>query len=241
MGRNMSTNPNTLLKADLLDRLNYKCRHYKNGMEHPRCYDRDREGGERIGFFDIETAGALEADWGFLLCYSIKALNGPMITECIKPQEVRNPLMDRKVKKGEYVKDKRLVKQLAEDLMKFDTIVVYYGKDSGMRQRHDIPFSRTRAVKWGLEFPTWRALKIVDMYDIVRGKLKMKQRRMDCACELLGFKNKAKPFVYDVWTDVLWGSQPALDYVVKHNQEDVIALEKLYKRLFSYRPTSSKI
>lgn len=232
-------NLNNMLKEEILDRYNFRCEHRHNGLPtgHPKCYDKTRENPERIGFLDIESGGSLDADWGFCFCWSIKALDGPMISCSITPKEIRAPLM-----KG-GTKDKRVLEQFCMDVWKFDTLVVYYGKDTGGRyQRHDIPFLRTRAAKWGVEgFPQWRQVKVVDLYDIVRGKFKLSHRSMRDACRLFGIPSKASPFNVDVWQDALAGHQPALDYILKHNIEDVISTEALWKKVICFKETRTKI
>lgn len=228
---------NNMLKAEMLDRHNFRCKHRHNGFDHPACYDYARKDGERIGFLDIESGGSLDADWGFLLTYCIKQLDGPIIEGSITPAEVRKPLMNN------GTKDKRLLQKFCKDVWNFDTLVVYYGKDTGGRyQRHDIPFLRTRAAKWGVKgFPMWKQMKIIDLFDIVKAKFKLSKRSMANACRLFGIKSKASPFNMEVWQDALAGHQAALDYIMKHNREDVISTEKLFKKLMSYRGTRGKI
>jgi hypothetical protein len=160
-------NVNDMLKEELLDRLNFRCVHRHNGMPggHPQCYALERKKGERIGFLDIESGGSLDADWGFVLTYCIKKLDGPILSGRIAPADVRKPLM-----RG-GTKDKRVMEKFCKDVWNFDTLVVYYGKDRGGRyQRHDIPFLRTRAARWGVKgFPEWKQIKVVDLYDIISG------------------------------------------------------------------------
>ena len=232
----MSLNMNTMLKADILDRYNFRCQHRHDGFKHPRCYEKARMKGERIGFLDIESGGSLDADWGFVFTYGIKRLDGDILYGCIKPAEVRAPLMDG------GTKDKVLLEKFCKDVKEFDTLVVYYGKDTGFRgQRHDIPFLRTRCAKWGLDFPEWKQVKIIDLYDIVKKYFKLSRRSMENACRLFGIKSKASPFNQEVWQDALTGYQPALDYILEHNLQDVVATEKLFKKVIRYRETRSVI
>jgi uncharacterized protein YprB with RNaseH-like and TPR domain len=227
-----------MLKEEILDRYNFRCVHRHNGLPggHPLCYDKERKKEERIGFLDIESGGSLDAEWGFVICYRIKPLGGDIIGATIRPSEVRASLM------AGGTKDKRILEQFCKDVWKFDTLVVYYGKDSGYRQRHDIPFLRTRCAKWGVEgFPQWRQIKVVDLYDIVRGKFKLAKRRMKDACALFGIESKASPFVTDIWQDALTGWPDAIKYIEKHNIEDVISTEALYKKIIGYKETRTKV
>lgn len=233
----MSNEINLMLKKEMLDRFNFRCVHRHNGFTHPKCYADARGGGERIGFLDIESGGSLDADWGFVLTYCIKKMGGGIIKRSITPEEVRAPLM------AGGTKDKRLMEQFCEDIKEFDTIVVYYGKDTGGRyQRHDIPFLRTRCEKWGVKgFPTWKQLKVIDLFDIVKKYFKLSKRSMQNACRLLGIESKGLPFNMEVWQDALAGHQPALDYILKHNVQDVVSTEKLYNAVIKYRGTRTNI
>lgn len=230
-------NVNSMLKAEILDRFNFRCPHRHDGFKHPACFDRARVKGERIGFLDIESGGSLDADWGFVLTYCIKELDGKILSGSITPAEVRAPLM-----KG-GTKDKRLMEKFCKDVWNFDTLVTYYGRDGkGKYQRHDIPFLRTRCEKWKVKgFPAWKQMKVIDLFDIVSGKFKLSRRSMANACRLLGIKAKGLPFNMEVWQDALAGNKPALDYIMKHNLQDVRSTEELYKRIICYKGTRTKI
>jgi uncharacterized protein YprB with RNaseH-like and TPR domain len=230
-------NVNLMLKAEMLDRHNYRCQHRHNGFDHPACFDKARAVGERIGFLDIESGGSLDADWGLLLTYCIKALNGTIYWGAITPAEVRAPLM------GGGTKDKRLLEKFCKDVWNFDTLVVYYGRDvGGQYQRHDIPFLRTRCARWGIEgFPEWKQIKVIDLFDIVKKYFKLSKRTMANACRLFKIPAKGLPFNVEVWQDALAGHQPAMDYILKHNRQDVISTEKLFKAVIKYRGSRGRI
>ena len=140
-------------------------------------------------------------------------------------------------------KDKELMEQFCKDVWNFDTLVVYYGKDTGGRyQRHDIPFLRTRCAKWGVKgFPEWKQIQIIDLFDLVKKYFKLSKRSMQNACRLFGIKSKGLPFNMEVWQDCLAGHQKALDYVKKHNIQDLESTENLYKAVIKYRGTRTKI
>ena len=233
-------NVNLMLKKELLDRLNFRCVHRHNGMAsgHPTCYFKAKEKGERIGFLDIESGGSLDADWGFVLSYGIlDDASGKVYGSAITPEEVRAPLM----KKG--TKDKRLLEQFCKDVWNFDTLVVYYGKDTGGRyQRHDIPFLRTRCAKWGVKgFPEWKQIQVIDLFDIVKKYFKLSKRTMANACRLFGIKAKGLPFNMEVWQDALSGHQAAMDYIWKHNVQDLESTRDLFHAVMKYKSTRQKI
>jgi len=196
-----------LTKAEIIKRANFKCKHSHNGLEHPQCFV-SNDG--KIGFFDIETTN-LKANFGIVICYSLKSEFGEVITNAITPEEILNETYD-----------KRLLKELCVDLRKFSRIATYYGK------RFDVPFVRTRCLKFGLDFPPYMALWHTDVYDIIRRKCKFHSNRLQVACDFFGIESKGHPINFEVWMKCLAGKQEAIDYVIDHNKEDVVCLEELW-------------
>jgi uncharacterized protein YprB with RNaseH-like and TPR domain len=168
---------------------------------------------ERVGFLDIESSG-LTASFGFMMCYCIKRENGSVIKRCITPEELRSKTVD-----------KRLVKQLLEDLKQFDRIVTYYGS------RFDIPFIRTRAIKWNLEFPHYESLYHTDCYYIIRHRMKLHSNRLQTACDFFDIPSKGHKFNPEVWQRCQWGDPKALKFAIVHNVEDVVSTELLYHKV----------
>lgn len=215
-----------LSKDELLEMAKDRCKHGHSFLAHPKCYLQAPGKQEKIGFFDIETSN-LHANFGVLLSYSIKELDGPVLKRVIKPEELRS-------KKQDY----NVTKECIRDILKFDAVVVYYGKD----RRHDLPYLRTRALVHNLEFPGYKELAIVDVYDYVKGKLSLHRNRLQNACETLKIPAKKHPLNGDMWVFALTGDQKALNYILKHNVEDVVSLEALYKKLIKFvRKTNSSI
>ncbi len=204
----------------------FRCIHGHDGASHKNCYKMAKGIKDKLGFFDIETSDLL-ADWGFLLSYCIKHEDGRIIKRCITPKEVLN----------NKLRDHRLIREFAQDVRLFDTLVVYYGKDTGGRyQRHDIPFIRTRFEFWKHKgFPKQKEISIIDMYDVVKSKFKLKRNSMQHACNFLGIINKTTPHDFGVWQKARDGNRAALKMVLSHNVEDVITTEELYKRIYHYK------
>ena len=208
---------------------NNSCKkHGHRYIEHYGCYLHEFPHKEKIAFFDIESGGSLSADFGYCFCYCIKELNGKVFKNCITPKEVHDP----------KVRDKRLVRDLCNHLKQYDLVVVYYGNG---KYRHDLPFVRTRAVKWGLEFPPEKILKVMDVYDTIKLKFKLARNRMNDACRLFNIPLKNDAVNPEIWQSALTGQQKALDYIVNHCIEDVKKLEKLYKLVVPYRNTRSNL
>lgn len=188
-------------------------------LEHYGCFVREKPADspltERIGFMDIESSN-LKASFGIVLSYCIKEAGGNLISNVITPAELRDGIFD-----------KRLLEEFNRDLKPFHRIVVYWGKD----RRHDLPFLRTRALKWGIPFPLYKEIFVVDLYDWARNKLSLHSYRLETVCRELGIPAKEHPLTGEIWIKALAGDKEALNYILIHNQEDVICLEPLYKRL----------
>ena len=212
-----------LTKAELIWLFENKCEaHSMDYASHYDCYLKEDPQNapfyERVGFLDIEATG-LKANWDFMLCYCIKELDGKILGRHLTKDEV----IDRK-------RDKYLVKELIRDMNKFHRLVVYYGRD----YRYDVPFVRTRAEKWGYDFPAYRDQWVTDVYDMAKAKLCLHSTRLQHVCDLLGIPSKGHKLDPEKWQDAQVGHQPSLRWIFKHCQEDVISLEGAWKRLNKY-------
>jgi uncharacterized protein YprB with RNaseH-like and TPR domain len=170
----------------------------------------------RIGYFDIEATN-LKADFGVMLSYALKKRGEDEIFSNVIQQEDIDSLK----------LDAPLVEQCLEDLKKFDMIVTYYGTG------YDIPFVRTRALKWNIPFPEYGALIHHDLYYVAKSKLKLSRSSLENVGKLIGvgdLKNHLEP---DIWTQALI-SEKARDYILDHNERDVILLEKAHDKLLPY-------
>ena len=220
-----TVNFNRLRKDEILWLFNHYCRHKHRYTEHPTCFLEECRDGLpkfKMAFVDIETSN-LDADFGYIFCYSLKEDGGEIIHRCATPKEIKS-----------YRFDEGVMKQFLKDIRGFDRLVGYYSKD----RRFDIPYLRTRALKWGLEFPGWRDLLFTDVFDLVKPKLKLHRNRLETACDLLGIPSKEHRLNPEVWQRALAGSIRALEYIQQHCDEDVISLEAVYKRLVNYGSNS---
>ena len=214
-----SVNFNRLRKDEILWLYNHTCQHKHRYTEHPGCFleeFKDKLAAiEKIGFIDVEATN-LQADFGYLLCYSLKQLDGALRHKAVTPKDIRT-----------YQFDRAVIRQFLEDIEGFDRLIGFYSKD----YRFDIPYLRTRALRWGLEFPGWRDYLFTDIYDLVKPKLRLHRNRLEVVCDLLGIPSKQHRLNPEVWQKAQAGSKQALDYIQQHCDEDVLSLEAVYKRL----------
>lgn len=210
-------NPYNLNRGDLRIFLTKRCQHGHVYHEHPACYIKEKEKAITRGFFDIET-GNLKANFGILLSYAIKVEN-------------EDKIYFGTVTKDDYdnkTLDKRLVQQCIDDLSKFDEILTYYGT------RFDIPFVRSRALYWGLEFPKYGFINHKDIYYMVKNRLCFSSNHLETACRFLGINEKTH-IDNAAWVlAACTADKKSLNEMLDHNKKDVIITEKLYHRLQDY-------
>jgi len=80
----------------------------------------------------------------------------------------------------------------------------------------------------------YKELVVTDMYDIVKSKLRLHANRLENVCDFLGIPAKEHRLDAEMWLRAKLGDKKALDYVWKHNVEDVISLKAVYEKLERY-------
>ena len=167
-----------------------------------------------MGYFDIETTN-LKANYGFMLSYCIKpADGGPIIGRIITKKELMSDTLD-----------KGLVEECIADMKKFSRVMTHYGTN------FDIKFVRTRALKWGIQFPKIGELYHTDVYYMAKRLLCLHSMRQGAIAETLqgdDIKTRINP---GIWQSAMQGRKHALDYIWDHNKKDVAQLEGNYLRL----------
>lgn len=216
-----------LRKDEIIWLFHHKCRHGHTYLEHSNCIEVEKPNMcpafEKVGFLDIEASN-LKANFGIVISYCIKEENGKILERIVTPQELRS---------GQF--DKKVIEQLSSDIRTFDRIVTYYGGDF----RFDLPFIRTRAVFWGIDFPIYKELKVLDLYPIIKKKFKLHNNRLQTACDFFGIPSKGHRLNPDIWLRAMTGDKKALDFILLHNREDVKSTEDLYHKVIKYSNISN--
>ena len=203
-------------KKDIIKAAKWRCQHGEPGISHWNCYLRENPTGEKLGFLDIETSN-LHATFGIMLAFSIKERGTDKIySRVITAGELRTCL------------DKQVVAQCVKDMQLFDKVVTFYGT------KFDIPFIRTRALALGLEFPEFGQLYHKDMYYVARNKLRLHSNRLDAVCHALFGETTKTRIEPGYWIKALMGDKVALQYILEHNRQDVIELERVYDALINF-------
>ena len=202
------------LKKDTLVWLgSNRCEHRHTGLEHPQCFSL---GKERLGFFDIESAGGgFNAQFGTMLSYSIKDGDSDTV---YKDSLKRSDFTKHDNGPRDGHEDKRLVANCVRDMKRFDRLVTWYGVG------FDMKFTRTRAVICDVPFPTYSELKHTDLYFLVRNRFKLTSNRLENACRaLLGSTDKTHIEPH-IWRMAGRGDVESINYVLEHNEYDVLDL-----------------
>jgi uncharacterized protein YprB with RNaseH-like and TPR domain len=170
----------------------------------------------RIGTLDIETDG-LKTDFSTLLSWAIKEKDGEVVHSEITKKELFS---------GDC--DKRLVKDAIAELSKYKIIIGYY--DTGF----DLPFLRTKALHYDLDFPHYGTLYNFDLYYTVKSKLCLSRKSLDAATDYLNIPGKTR-IDREIWRRAKYGDPEALKEVSSHNISDVEITEALFEKLYNFR------
>jgi len=154
--------------------------------------------------------------------YVIKDSDGNIISGKLRKSDFNN----------HYI-DKRLVKELVEHLKNYTTVVGYYSTN------FDMPWIRSHAMKYNIPFPEYGTMRHIDLYYVVKYKMKLSRNRLENATKFLGIKGKSH-INPDYWIHAAAGDERSINKILEHNKWDVIILEKLHKRLMPYMSNTKK-
>lgn len=223
-------NPLRWSEAEKNRRKAWKCDHSHTGIKHPKCYNEAHGIVERIGCLDIE-AGSLTANTDIMLAWGIKTVG--------KDEIFYDHVTEESLREG--VKDRHIVETLIDTMWKYDRLVVHYGK----RGWYDTPFTRTRAMKLGLEFPPLGMIWVSDTCTMSRQVLRLTSNRQGVIGETILGKSDKTRVDFNHWINIKYGTpeekKVAIDYIVEHNIIDVEQLEKVYLKFkpFCREPRTS--
>ena len=210
-----------LTKDQLIWLSEHQCRHAHTFLDHYSCFLSESPSTapfhERVGYLDIESTG-LKGNWDYMLCWCLKIEGGKILGRHLERKEI----VDK------FIFDRDLTKELINEVRNFDRIITYYGS------RFDIPFIKTRAEKWGLDFPAYRDLWQTDCYDLAKHNLLLHSTRLMHVCDLMGIPSKEHKLIPDIWMKAKAGHVPSLEWIFTHCKEDVISLEEATNRLKKY-------
>ena len=132
---------------------------------------------------------------------------------------------------GYYLESRRtgeerdLLVRLAKRLDEYPTIVTWNGRT------FDLPFLVTRMLKHGLDPRPILNKDHVDLYELVKFRLRLTFTYLDHVCEFFGIEKKRNPMGMDVpglYVRALEGDKKALGRIREHCLDDLRATRQLY-------------
>lgn len=175
--------------------------------------------GKKVGHLDIESS-QLNASFGMILSWAIKVDGkNKIIGDRLSAKDFTQP--------DKLDTDRRVVKSLVATMKEFDVIVHFFGDN------FDVPFIRSRCLKYGLNFPEYGSINTIDVWRWVKRNMKLHSSRLEAVAEHLGVNSKTK-LRPQTWIRATMGDQVALAEVYEHNRQDVITLEKVFHILKPY-------
>jgi len=163
----------------------------------------------KILLFDLETSN-LNANFGYMISAAWKWLGEKKIY-AVSVADAAN--------KGKMNNDKYVAIEMSKAILEADVIVGHYSK------KFDIPFLQTRLLFHGLKMlPN---VPHVDTWGIARKHLKFNSNRLASLADFLGLPEKT-PVKGRIWNEAMGGDPKAIKYIVDHNRQDVVVLERVY-------------
>jgi DNA polymerase elongation subunit (family B) len=185
-------------------------------------------------YFDIETSPNIVYSWNIgydlNLGYENIIKERAIICICYKWED------DPKVyhlswdsKKNDY----KMVHQFYDIITTADEIV---GHNS---DKYDIKWFKTRCLYHGiLNIPEFKS---IDTLKVSRSQFRFNSNRLDYIGQYLGLGKKLETGGFDLWKSVEDGDKEALEKMIAYCKQDVLLLEKIYKRLEGYSKPKTHI
>ena len=182
-------------------------------------------------FLDIETSPSLGYVWGkweqnvlefekewHIMSFSVKDIGKKASTYALPDYKVS------------YKKDKEDDKELMKVLWKYlDTAEIVCAHNG---KKFDMKKINSRFVYHGLPLPS--PYKVVDTLQEARKHFGFTSNKLDDLGRYLKIGRKLSHTGFKLWLDCLKGDMKAWATMKRYNEQDVILLEKLYKRLLPY-------
>lgn len=182
----------------------------------------------KILLFDIETAPNLGYVWGkydqnvidyksewYMLCFVAKWSDSKKL--------ITSKLSDFKTFKKDKENDYGVVKALWNLLDECDILIGHNSK------AFDEKKANARFVYHGLPPPS--PYKTIDTLSVARKYFKFTSNKLDDLGKALGIGRKVPHEGFRLWLGCMNGDTKSWNKMIKYNKQDVLLLEKLYKKL----------
>jgi DNA polymerase elongation subunit (family B) len=149
-------------------------------------------------------------DWG-ILCWAAKWLDDKQIFS----EAVIN-----------YTSEKPMLLAIRELLDEADVVVTQNGI------RFDIPKLKTKFLEYGILPPS--PFKNVDTLQVAKKVFNFSSNSLDNIARFLHLGHKMDTGGIDLWIKCMKGDKKAWSKMIRYNKNDVVLLEKVYKRMLPY-------
>lgn len=160
---------------------------------------------KNLVFFDIESSGGFNADFGSTLVVSLKPYNGKPYSFSVKA--VGN--------------DQKIVREAKEALEQYQCWVSYYGKG------FDVPYLNTRLLKWGMR--PIEPKHHLDMYFSLKYKMKLSRKGLGAVADFLRVKTPKINVPQHVWSEMPFNLDKHMGPMIARCEGDCATLEDIYK------------
>lgn len=176
---------------------------------------------------DIETAPNTAHVWGlfdqtvslnqllessYVLCWAAKWLDDPQV------------LFERTHKKNGS--SKSMIQQIHRLVESADTVITYNGI------RFDIPTLNKEFLLHGLTPPA--PVNHIDLIRTARCQFRFVSNKLDYVAQILGVGKKVQHEGHTLWVNCMAGKPDAWATMEKYNKQDVVILEKVYRKLIPW-------
>lgn len=126
-----------------------------------------------------------------------------------------------------------MLKEIHALLDEADIVVHYNGK------RFDIPTLNKEFIIHKMRRP--KAFKHLDLLTVSRSTFRFPHNKLDSVCQTLGIGKKVRHKGMQLWNQCMEGNHRAWIVMEKYNKQDVILLEKLYRRYLPWIPNHPRL
>lgn len=178
----------------------------------------------KILFFDIETSPNLAYVWGKYE-QDVIAFEDEWQLLSVAWKWLGEKRVQVAIGKG-MNDDLHLCRILHAKLQEADIVIGHNGDE------FDLKKARARFVAHGL--PPLKPLATVDTLKVARKYFKFNSNKLDDLGKTLGLGRKVKHSGFDMWLGCLKGDAKSWVKMAKYNKQDVVLLEKVYKKLLPW-------
>lgn len=121
---------------------------------------------------------------------------------------------------------RRMLQQIHKLLEEADVVVHYNGT------RFDIPILNKEFITYDMPPPA--PFKQVDLYRVARSRFKFVSNKLDWIAKSLGLGEKIRHKGFELWVECMEGNKDSWKEMEEYNRQDVVLLERLYKRFLPW-------